>query len=230
MSGDQRIVAPFPRTIAPQNEQGCPPYIGGILAEADRTRRATLESLGRYTISVITVSYRTPRSLSNAVGRWAASGLLDLVDEKARRGADRRSPASGWVVRARGAGTSAVLGCMVRCAAAPSPTSQPRAARAYRPQVMFLNAALPEEKALGVAHGFKVLTAEADDLEWLVRRHHDAIFEDAGNEWKKDFPYVQVGEGDGLRALWIAPSLLLALHETASTISVFLEKVRLGGL
>ena len=93
---------------------------------------------------------------------------------------------------------------------------------------MFLNAALPEEKALGVAHGFKVLTAEPDDLEWMVRRHHDAIFADAGNEWKVDFPYVQKGD-DGLQALWIAPSLLLALHETASTISVFLEKVCLVG-
>ena len=194
------------RNCAQQHDDQCPPYIGGLLTELDREKRPTLDSLAKYTISLITVSYRTPKSLTNAVGRWASSGLLDFVDEKVRL----HECVTRWTRRV----VTLHYAVRIRCSLA---------SLASLWQVMFLNAAVDEEKALGAAHGFKVLTAEPETLDWLVPRHHDEIYADAGNEWKEPFPYVQIGE-DGRPALWIAPSLLLALHETASTICVFLEK------
>ena len=40
---------------------------------------------------------------------------------------------------------------------------------------------------------------------------------------KNEFPFVQT-EPDGRQAVWVAPSLLLALHETVSELTIFLEK------
>ena len=90
-------------------DDGCPPYIGLAHPSQDaRQRILTLDDLSKYTISLITVSYNTPRSLANGVGSWNASGLLDLVDER----------------------------------------------------IMWLNAAVPEERALGARFGFRVLSAD----------------------------------------------------------------------
>ena len=65
----------------------CPQLIapaGGVLPEFFRRKKLTLDDLASTTISLITVSYRTPKSLANGVASWNASGLLGLVDQKAR--------------------------------------------------------------------------------------------------------------------------------------------------
>ena len=67
-----------------QNDNDCPPYIGGALKDDFRQKRLTLDDLASTTISLITVSYRTPQSLANGVASWNASGLLELVDQKVR--------------------------------------------------------------------------------------------------------------------------------------------------
>ena len=40
---------------------------------------AMLDVLGRYRVSLITVSWDSPLSLAGAVAKWDANGLLDLV-------------------------------------------------------------------------------------------------------------------------------------------------------
>ena len=75
------------RAVSPplQGESNCPPYVGGRVPESAREQRPTLASLASVTVSLITVSHKTPKSLANAVGKWAKSGLLEMVDEKVRR-------------------------------------------------------------------------------------------------------------------------------------------------
>lgn len=161
------------RRARDQGDGECPPYVGGVLSESARGRRLTLDDLASTTLSLITVSYRTPRSLANGVASWNASGLLGLVDQK----------------------------------------------------VMWLNAAVDEERSLGRAHGFKVITADQADLDWIVPRHRAQITVDCeGDDSRKDqFPFTQK-EADGKQAIWVAPSLLLSLHETSADVAIFLEK------
>lgn len=163
----------IPRSGRESRDNDCPPYIGGALKEEKRSKVLTLEDLAHVTISLVTVSYRTPRSLANGVASWNASGLLELVDQK----------------------------------------------------LMWLNAALDVEKELGRRHGFKVVTADQSDLEWIVPRHRAQITIDSqGDDSRKDqFPFAEKGD-DGKQAIWVAPSLLLALHETTADVTIFLEK------
>ena len=40
---------------------------------------AMLTTLGRYRVSLVTVAYDSPQSLTAAVAKWDANGLLELV-------------------------------------------------------------------------------------------------------------------------------------------------------
>ena len=165
-------------------ENDCPPYVGGALQESDRFRNISLTDLENLKIALITVSYRTPKTLANSVKSWSESGLLDLVDEK----------------------------------------------------IMWLNAAQPEEIALGERHGFRVMGTDNASVWKLVHKHLPAIHARMEYEptWQErartgqgvleaGFPFTQVGE-DGKTGIFVAPSLLLATHETDADLILFLEK------
>jgi hypothetical protein len=200
-----------------QRDDNCPPYIGGALKEDARPRRLTLEELGQWTVSLTTVSFNTPLSLTNAVGRWAQSGLLGMVDERVRR---------------RRCGPCAACLGLGRCVGNSSQTSLLDTLPLPSAQVMFLSAPRPAEVELGIDHGFRVITPEPEDLSLLMARHRQRIFEDAGNEMKPRFPYVFNATAEGARvagpSMWVAPALLFSLHETASRVSIFVEKVSVG--
>jgi hypothetical protein len=94
---------------------------------------------------------------------------------------------------------------------------------------MFLSAASQEEKALGDRNGFRVLTAEPEDVALRLQRHSSAIAAATNGEMKPRFPYVfnaTVAGASLLPAMWVAPATLFCLHESASRVAIFLEKVR----
>ena len=88
-----------------------------------------------------------------------SSGLLDFVGEKARL----HECVTHWTRRV----VTLHYAVRVHCSLA---------SLASLWQVMFLNAGVDEEKALGAAQGFKVLTAEPETLDWLVPLHHDETY------------------------------------------------------
>jgi hypothetical protein len=63
---------------------GCPPYHGTVPSKADVGSDAMLDVLGKYRVSLVTISYRSPLSLEAAAAKWEKSGLLDLVSPRRR--------------------------------------------------------------------------------------------------------------------------------------------------
>lgn len=100
--GMARVLAkPWPSSVYAEVEKAKVCHGGKPIDEAQLAKRR---------ICLVTVSYKTPRSLENSVKSWARSGLLDLVDDKIMwlNAATDEERAMGRVRHHDGGGTAAV--------------------------------------------------------------------------------------------------------------------------